>query len=122
MKTGQNDPVPSLLDDVTERVRNAIRSGGRVGLGAADTIPASLRDAALSIAKYRLFGRVSVLRAQAELAQKDAEAAERQLERLEDGKAIVEGPSLVTEASAGKHGATHSAPTRTTTRENLDGL
>lgn len=119
---GQSDPVPSLLDDVTERVRNAIRSGGRVGLGATDTIPASLRDAALSIVKYRLFGRVSILRSLAEMAKDDAEAAERQLERIEDGKTLVEGPSTVSESAAGKHGTAHDAPDRTTKRSDLDGL
>jgi hypothetical protein len=103
--SGQSDPIPQLLSDVTERIRMAIRSGGET-LGAVNTIPASLRRSALAIAKHDLFSRVSALRNIAETAKTDAEKAERTLERLEEGKLKIEAPATDTETETGNTAAT----------------
>jgi hypothetical protein len=100
ISSGQSDPIPQLLSDVTERVRLAIRSGGET-LGAVNTIPASLRRAALAIAKHDLFSRIAVLRTLAEGAKNDAEKAERMLERVEEGKVKIEAPATDTETETG---------------------
>ena len=100
ISSGQSDPIPQLLSDVTERVRLAIRSGGE-SLGAVNTIPASLRRAALAIAKHDLFSRIAVLRTLAEGAKNDAEKAERMLERVEEGKVKIEAPETDTETETG---------------------
>jgi hypothetical protein len=100
ISSGQSDPIPQLLSDVTERVRLAIRSGGE-SLGAVNTIPASLRRAALAIAKHDLFSRIAVLRTLAEGAKNDAEKAERMLERVEEGKVKIEAPATDTETETG---------------------
>ena len=103
---GQSDPVPILLNDVTERVRAAVRSGGRVALGPVNTIPASLRRAALSLAKYDLFARIAALRRLAEQAKDDADRAEKQLERIEEGKVTPEAPDEGNETETAPTGET----------------
>ena len=100
ISSGQSDPIPQLLSDVTERVRLAIRSGGE-SLGAVNTVPASLRRAALAIAKHDLFSRIAVLRTLAEGAKNDAEKAERMLERVEEGKVKIEAPETADETETG---------------------
>ena len=110
ISSGQSDPIPQLLSDVTERVRMAIRSGGET-LGAVNTIPASLRRAALAIAKHDLFARISVLRQIAEGAKADADKAERTLERVEEGKLKIEAPAADTETETG-NAAEYGSETR----------
>ena len=75
---------------------------GAEAIGAVNTIPASLRRAALAIAKYDLFSRIAVLRTLAEGAKNDAEKAERMLERVEEGKVKIEAPAEADETETGK--------------------
>ena len=97
ISSGQSDPVPQLLNHVSERIRQAVRSGGKVALGAAGMIPASLIDCGLSIAKYRLFGRVSSMKRFAELAKDDNDQALDELKAVAKGELVPEAPSTATE-------------------------
>lgn len=52
------DPVPMLLARTCELVRGYVRSNGRVRMGAAGTVPASLVSPAVDYAVYDLLKRL----------------------------------------------------------------
>jgi phage gp36-like protein len=55
---GQSDPLPEILEQVTDEVRGYIAACASNTLGPAGTLPPRLRLAALDIARYRLVTRL----------------------------------------------------------------
>jgi hypothetical protein len=97
---GQSDPVPQILADISQQVRAAIRSGNQVALGPAGTIPASTKNAALTLAKWEVYARVPTLRTFLETLRPEKDAAERYLMKLAEGAITPETPSTPDEDDA----------------------
>jgi hypothetical protein len=89
----QADPVPLILADITQQVRAAVRSGRKTALGAAGTIPASLKATALTLAKYELYSRVSALRSALETMRPAWERADALLKSVIKGEITPEAPA-----------------------------
>lgn len=56
LAAGQDDPVPTVIADVTELVRGYV--AGRYRLGTGATVPSRLKTAAMDIIVYRLLSRI----------------------------------------------------------------
>jgi len=118
---GQSDPLPEIVQTVVDEVRGYIAAGG-FSLGAAGTLPSKLVSAALAIVRYRVCTRLPVKSLLTEQRVRENDAAVRLLERVADGKFMVEDPvDLDTEASGG---ASPSFADRDLSyqREDQDGL
>lgn len=88
---GEVDPVSTLLDAVTEKVRGAIAGNPRNILGPAGQVPKTLIDTALSIAVLRVMTRCfGEVLDQSGQRVKDGEAAEGILRDVARG----EGPGI----------------------------
>lgn len=57
LENGQPDPVPGTIERVVREVRGFVGGCSRNTLGAGNTIPDELADAALSIIRWRLASR-----------------------------------------------------------------
>lgn len=90
---GQDDPLPEIIESVTQRIRMEIAAGGRTVLAAdATTLPPSLKSVGLRMV---LREGQSRLNAAGALPLSDDEVREekndlRLLERIADGKITVE--------------------------------
>lgn len=126
--TGQPDPLPQALLNVSNRIRTAIADGGRVRLSATEgAIPPSLVSLAARAVVRDLQGAIDVLDA-LPLSKSDElqwKADERYLERLADGKGTVESPldpenepSVQSKVSRPRI----CDPVRRFTREDQDGI
>lgn len=90
------DPVPGAIRMVSDRVRGSIAAHAANVMGAEGTIPERLMEAAVSLLVVQLYSAnggmlidLNDTRAEA------AKSAERQLERVADGKFAVELPGPV---------------------------
>jgi hypothetical protein len=93
MKEGQADPLPEIILNAVNRIRQAVRSGRKVSLGPNGTIPPSLRGDAIALAKYQFFSRSSALKAFVEEARTSAKDALDLFTRIAQGKETPETPS-----------------------------
>jgi hypothetical protein len=93
----QADPVPQILADVTESVRDAVRSGSKVAIGPDGTIPSSLKTQALTLAKYELYSRVPSMATAIELLRPDKVAADAYLVKVAQGTIRPASPTTGTE-------------------------
>ncbi|HTG44938.1 MAG TPA: phage protein Gp36 family protein [Verrucomicrobiae bacterium] len=60
LASGQADPLPDVIAQVTDEIRGYIAAASRNTLGAAGTLPPQVRSAALAIVRWRLGGRLAV--------------------------------------------------------------
>lgn len=87
---GEADPIQTLLDSITDRVRGAVARDPGNTLGASGTVPKALIDCALSILTMRVmtrcYGEVMDPTGQ---RKADAEAAELMLKDVMKGEGIM---------------------------------
>ena len=87
------DPVPALLQQSVDRIRNAVSRGGFV-MGALGTVPRELLTHTIDFAKYKLFSRVASLKAYAEGMKPVADGIEKFLDDyVAAGKSSVSMPT-----------------------------
>lgn len=96
------DPVPDVLASVVAEVRGRVAAHASNRLGAAGTIPAELRAAALAIARWRVLSRLPGVR----MLQDDARRLEYSdalslLSAVSRGDFAVEQPDEAVEVDTG---------------------
>jgi hypothetical protein len=109
LAAGQSDPLPGVLSEVTDEIRGYVATWPENVLGEAGTIPPQLKSAAISIARWRLGGRLPAAASplfQSENRKKENDDAVKLLERCAEGKFAVERPAV--EASEQINGAAPS--------------
>jgi len=92
---GQADPVPDVIVDVTNRIRQEIAAGGKTVLSAdATKIPPSLRRLAMRMIIREAQSRLNVMGALplSDDERKEWDKDDRYLERIADGDLTVESP------------------------------
>jgi len=89
LASGQENPLDTLLPDVTAEVRGYVRR--RNTLGPTGTLPQELKNAAIDIIIYRAANRLRK-KAIAEDKKADNDAALRKLEAVADGRLAVSAP------------------------------
>jgi phage gp36-like protein len=96
LATGQTDPLPDVLLQVTDEIRGYIAA--RNDLGPSGTLPSQVRAAAIAIVRWRLAGRLSLGTAgsmlQGEARKKEYEDALQLLKDIAAGKFAVEQPDV----------------------------
>ena len=120
LASGQSDPLPDIISQVSDEVRGYIAANRSNTLGAAGTIPQKLLSAALSIIRYRLATRLPVKSLLTEDRVKENEQAIRLLEQVAADKFAIEDP--VSGETSGVSIEQASTPVRTATRTKLAGL
>ena len=89
LASGQDNPLDTLLPDVTAEVRGYVRR--RNTLGQSGTLPQELKNAAIDIIIYRAANRLRK-KAIAEDKQADYEQALRRLQGVAEGRVAVSAP------------------------------
>jgi phage gp36-like protein len=89
LASGQNNPLDTLLPDVTAEVRGYVRR--RNTLGPTGTLPQELKNAAIDIIIYRAANRLRK-KAIAEDKKADNDQALRKLEGVAEGSVAVSAP------------------------------
>jgi len=112
---GQSDPLPAIIQQVTDECRGYIGAHTGNALGPSGTIAPQVLSAAISIVRWRLTGRLGIGTAAALLQtpqrQKDYEDAVQFLQAVAAGKIMVEQPPAedvgpeVAEGQEGKWGS-----------------
>jgi phage gp36-like protein len=120
---GQVNPLPDVLNQVTQEVRARVAACSQNRLGEGSTIPEELKAAALDLARYRLCTRLpvpSLITPQREAEYKDA------LALLRDVAACsfrIEQPATISDqVIAGPAVQLVTANRRKATRCDLEGL
>lgn len=88
----QESPVPGILLNVTGLVRGKVAANKDNTLGAGDTVPATLVDAALTIARHRLLNRLPIASLLTEGRRREYDDAMRILSDVASGGMAVEQP------------------------------
>ena len=89
LASGQDNPLDTLLPDVTAEVRGYVRR--RNTLGATGTLPQELKNAAIDIIIYRAANRLRK-KAIAEDKKPDNDLALKKLEAVADGSIAISAP------------------------------
>ena len=92
---GQADPLPAVIAGVIQRVRGYCAAGG-FALGAGETIPGRLEDAALALIRFELAGRLPVAAMLTEDRRKAAEDARALLRDVARGLFAIDVPDTPT--------------------------
>lgn len=94
LASGQTDPLPGIISQVTDEVRGYVGQSNPLGAGA--TLPPQVLSAAISIVRWRIAGRLSIggnaALFQTEQRQKDYENALTFLQAVAKGQVFVEPP------------------------------
>lgn len=114
LASGQTNPLPEIVEQVIDEIRGYIAAAGNV-LGDGQTIPQKLLGTALAMIRYRLCTRLPVASLLTQQRIEENSAALRLLERVSDGKFLVEEPS--TESTEDISNPTPSVTAKT---ENFD--
>jgi mRNA-degrading endonuclease toxin of MazEF toxin-antitoxin module len=88
----QADPMPEIAFAVCKNVRNAVLSGSKSPLGPEGTIPASLLDDAVAIAKFNLFGSATAMKDSIDALRSAAKMSLDKLEKIARGAWRIEEP------------------------------
>lgn len=97
LSTGQPDPVPALMDEVVNLIRDNIRTGRRTPLGVAGTLPGGVFWVFVNIVRYQLFSRTSSVPEPMEKAEKAFDKAMDYLTEIREGKVEVIRPTVIGE-------------------------
>ncbi len=118
---GQSNPVTDAIVRVVDEMRGYIAAGG-VTLGAGNTIPEKLLDAALAMIRYRICTRIPAAGLLTEARKNEYDGALRLLERVADGKFLVEEPTTADTESSGSPSPQVEDRTLTMDRSSQDGI
>lgn len=119
---GQVDPVQPTLDQVTREVRGRVAACARNRLGAGNTIPDELLDAALSLAVLRFEGRAAGLSIDENSVRANAaRSAESLLRDVARCEFSLEQPDSVSTEVIAAPAPSFGTRTREFTRERQDG-
>jgi len=95
---GQADPMPDVITRTTSEVRGYVAAHYGAQVGEGGTIPEELESAAISLARWRLLGRLAAGKAAQVLMtdsrRKEYEDAVQQLRDVATGKFAVSVPAL----------------------------
>jgi len=89
LASGQDNPLDTLIPDVTAEVRGFVRR--RNTLGQTGTLPQELKNAAIDIIIYRAANRLRKTAIAAD-KQADNDAALKKLEEVAEGRIAVSAP------------------------------
>lgn len=123
--SGQADPLPAIISQVTMQVRNAIRSCAKNTLHADATfLPEGAIFHAVAIIRYRLLSRFAIGEQDQPGDARTSEYKEalRWLELVRSCKEIIEQPDGTGTETAGTRIVVVSNNERRATREKLGGL
>jgi hypothetical protein len=89
---GQADPIPSVISQITSRVRRACESAADIAMGAAGTIPEDLLSEALDLIVRELMKRPGYVADDAltKIRMEAAELADKALQRVAAGDETIE--------------------------------
>lgn len=88
----QVDPLPEILDRTSQEVRGYVAAWHGQQVGQPGTVPNELLTSAISIARWRLIGRLPVKIFATEFRRKEYDDALHQLELVAAGKFLVSIP------------------------------
>jgi phage gp36-like protein len=95
---GQSDPTPDLVARTASEVRGYVAAHYGTQVGVSGTIPEELESAAVSLARWRLLGRLATGKVaqvlMTDARRKDYEDAVQQLRDVAAGKFAVSVPDL----------------------------
>ena len=116
--------VEDVLSAVVKLVRGKVAACRANVLGEGDTIPDELEDAALAIARNRVFTRLPGMGALNDDTRRDeVRSAERLLDSVAACTFLIEQPADVSpQVIAGPAVEVITTPTRTATRQTMQGL
>lgn len=97
LASGQENPVPGILARVAGLVRGKIAANDKNTLGEGDTLPATLLDSALVIARHRLLNRLPMPALLTEGRRNEYRDAMKILDDVASGGMAVERPDSPTE-------------------------
>lgn len=123
LATGQADPVPDLIEQITREVRGYVAACGRNQLGPAGTIPDELLGAALNRLRFEMAGRLPG----GSLMDEDRRTANANaLSMLRDVAAcriaVVQPDTVSPEVVSGAAVQVATKTTRVATREKMRGI
>lgn len=120
---GQEDPVPTLLEQVADFVRGYIAANAANTLGATGTIPERLILPACDYAVVNVFSRVAgMLIDTNETRQKASDAAIRLFERVSEAKYNVEQPATAGTDVESSPSPSFETPSNVFQPANQDGI
>lgn len=97
LASGQADPLPDIISQVTDEVRGYIAASS-VPLGQAGELPPQVRAAAIAIVRWRLGGRLAAGGVenlfQTEPRRKEYDDALALLRDVAAGRCVVEAPAV----------------------------
>ena len=97
----QPDPIPSILSDTVNEIRDAIRTGRRNNLGPVGTIPGGMMHTLGHICKWHLFDLVKSMPGFAEKSAEAERKAEEYLKEVREGKVVFVEPTTISETITG---------------------
>lgn len=126
LATGQADPLPGIISQVTMQIRNAIRSCAKNTLHEdASYLPEGAIFHAVAIARYRLLSRLAIGEVAAPGDARTAEYKEalRWMELVRSCREIIEQPyGTGTETTQPQIEVSSNTPRREWTRDKQSGL
>ena len=121
LASGQSDPLVEIVEQVVDEVRGYIAAGGYT-LGNGTTVPSKLVSATLAIIRYRLATRLPVKSLLTTDRVEENKEAIRLLERVADGKFMVEEPTTASTETSGSGTPSMTDKTLEMQRADGDGL
>ena len=121
LASGQTDPLVEIVEQVVDEVRGYIAAGGFT-LGDGTTVPSKLVSATLAIIRYRLATRLPVKTLLTTERVEENKEAIRLLERVSDGKFVVEEPTTASSEALSAGTPSMTAKTLEYTADDGDGL
>lgn len=123
-QAGSSDPFVEQIEATVNEVRGRVAANRGNAVGESGTIPATLKDAACAIIRYRVLSLLPVKILTTPQRETEYKAALELLRDVAKGTFAVEQPETVTSEVTAPAATVEvvSAPARRYTREKLDGL
>jgi len=101
LQTLIGDPIPGILTDTVNEIRDAIRTGRRNNLGPVGTIPGGMMHTLAHIGKWHLFETVESMSGFADKAKTAKKDAEDYLDKVRKGEVVCVEPTTISETITG---------------------
>lgn len=120
---GQADPLEEVIQRVVQEVRGYVATCPQNRLSTGQTVPSSLKDAALALIRYRLATRLPVRSLLTEERKEEGRDALTLLRRVADCKFVIDQPDDPEDSNVGGTAAQNLNPQKQNfSRDSLNGL
>ncbi len=111
LSSGQSDPIPEIIAQVTDAIRGYIEV--KYAPGEAGTLPPQIKDAAIAIVRWRLIGRLAAGQQGAlsgsEHRKKEHDDAWATVKEIAKGEFAIEKPDPVSEEEIASGGGVYGS-------------